>query len=300
MEQSMLTQDQMRQFNQDGYLIVENFWPEELIQFWENTLILFYLRQSNKIGAIKNKLNVTLQNQHLSVLDFDNILLLLETEYKEAAYQVLNMVSNSCAGHKMLSFDELINAASQLINCPPMLLTPSCIHPFINLPSTKRLLYKWHAESCYYPKRRNFLNIWFPLFRDKRIDNGTMWVCKKSHDVPERHFVEYQGYDRESENKKNHFIQYEIPEVELSEYEKIPLIVKRRDIVFFHRALAHTSTFNQSDLPSYASVIRIFDYGNDLTLSGDPAVQCYKDSGGISQLLPVNSAVFFSEVDCGN
>ena len=40
---------------------------------------------------------------------------------------------------------------------------------FVNRPKTKRLLYKWHSESHYYPKRRNFLNIWLPIFYNKML-----------------------------------------------------------------------------------------------------------------------------------
>ena len=72
---------------------------------------------------------------------------------------------------------------------------------FINRPKTKRLLYKWHSESHYYPKRRNFLNIWFPIFTNKNEKNGTMCIKEKSHPLNDLPINEYQGYDKSSENK---------------------------------------------------------------------------------------------------
>ncbi len=45
---------------------------------------------------------------------------------------------------------------------------------FVNRPNTERLLYKWHSEAHYYPKRRRFLNIWLQLFDTKSKDNGSM------------------------------------------------------------------------------------------------------------------------------
>jgi ectoine hydroxylase-related dioxygenase (phytanoyl-CoA dioxygenase family) len=295
----MVLTNYIDEFQNQGYTIVENFWPPELLNAWENSIILFYLRQAIKIKSLKEKL-APLVRTKLTVNELDTILLSLENDYKEAAYQVIKMVEGSLAAHQMMSFNKLIDMASSLLNCPSNLLTMAGINPFINLPSTKRLLYKWHTEGCYYPKRRNFLNIWFPIFRDKNIKNGTMWFCKKSHTIAERHFIEYQGYDKETENKKNHFIQYEIPESELTEYEKIPVIAKRGDIVFFHRSMVHAGTVISSATASYASVMRIFDYGNDLTLSGDYATQPYKDQGGLSELIPLQSAIFFRDKQLDN
>jgi len=49
---------------------------------------------------------------------------------------------------------------------------------FVNRPKTKKLCHKWHSESHYYPKRRNFLNIWLPIFDNKSNKNETMYVKK--------------------------------------------------------------------------------------------------------------------------
>jgi ectoine hydroxylase-related dioxygenase (phytanoyl-CoA dioxygenase family) len=288
----MLTSQQLQQFNHDGFLVIKNFWPEELLTFWEKSLIALYLRQATKIESIKTIVADLAKKTDFSATDFDAILYQFEHGHKDAAYHVLKMIENSPAAHQLLSYSGLTKVAAALLKCPQHLLTLSGPNPFINLPSTKRLLYHWHSESCYYPKRRNFLNIWFPIFRDKTPDNGTMWFCVKSHEIQERHFIEYQGYDKETENKKNHFIQYEIPEVELTEYEKVPVIAQRGDLVCFHRSLVHTSTLNSSTTPSYASVLRVFDYGFDLTLSGEATVRPYSDNGGAPDLQPIRSELF--------
>lgn len=288
----MLTELEWQQFNNDGYLIIKNFWDEELLASWEQSIILFYLRQASKISSIHAKVKHLFEKENKSVKDFDSILSEFENGYKEPAYHVLKMLECSQAAHKVMSSHQLTALAAKLLNCPESLLIMAGINPFINLPSSKRLLYHYHSESCYYPKRRNFLNIWFPIFRSKNIENGTMWFCKKSHTIPERHFIEYQGYDRETEGKRNHFIQYEIPECELTEYEKVPVIAERRDLVCFHRNMVHTSTLNASQTPSYASVMRIFDFSSDLTLSGDASVRPYNDHGGISELIPIDSCLF--------
>ena len=138
---------------------------------------------------------------------------------------------------------------------------------FINRPNTERLLYRWHSEAHYYPLRRKFLNIWLPLFVAKSKDNGTMSFKEGSH----KHmfpFVEYQGYTSKSE-KKNSFIQFEIPPNFLTEYPEHWCEANVGDLIIFDRNLAHTSNANTSTKYSAAIVARVWDPSDDLTLSGD-------------------------------
>jgi len=143
------------------------------------------------------------------------------------------------------------------------------------------LVYHWHSEANAYPKRKNFVNIWFPTFRDKTEKNGTIWFCEGSHKKKHSDFVEYAGYDEESLNKKNYFTHCEVLKEELKDYKKVPVIAKRKDLVIFNQHLAHTSSFNLTDKISYTTGFRIFNIQYDLTLSGEMGVKPYtkKDLG---------------------
>jgi len=139
---------------------------------------------------------------------------------------------------------------------------------FISRPNTQRLLYKWHSEAHYYPKRRRFLNIWLPLFNDKSKNNGTMSFKEKSHlqDFP---FSDYKGYDKDTHNKPNHFIQYEIPSNLLIDFKEHFVEANRKDLVIFHKRMVHTSNQNTSKDYSVAVVARVWDPTDDLTMSGN-------------------------------
>lgn len=267
----ILSREQVASLNERGFLIIKGFWPEMLLRDWEQTLVRMYLMQATRVAPIRDSLEgrhrlVSDRNARFSVEDFDAVLGAIEAEDKELGYQALPMIERSAAGRLIVA--HLADIGAELLNSPPDLLTLDGPSPFINLPSTKRLLYHWHSEATYYPKRRRFLNLWFPIFRNKREDNGTMWLCQGSHKQREWQFIEYQGFDKESLGKRNHFIQYEVPEAELTAYEKVPVIADRGDLVIFDRAMVHASTVNQSGTASYATVARIFDYRTDLTLSG--------------------------------
>jgi ectoine hydroxylase-related dioxygenase (phytanoyl-CoA dioxygenase family) len=158
---------------------------------------------------------------------------------------------------------------------------------FINRPNTERLLYKWHSEAHYYPKRRRFLNIWLPLFDSKNKSNGTMSFKEKTHlrDFP---FSDYQGYNKDTQNKDNFFIQYEIPSNLLSDYKEHWCDVNRGDLIIFHKNLVHTSNQNTSSKYSVAVVARIWDPSDDLTISGSMSATPYGGNIGRPNLV-VNS-----------
>ena len=264
------------QYDENGYVVLKNFWSEDLIHNWEQTIIAVYHQQALKLKEIrKHFLKGLNPTDYDAVEDLDHVLTILEKEDKEAAYQAILMCANSRAGRCLSTFSRLIDLCVTLLECPEELLLLDGPQPFINLPSAKRLLYHWHQESCYYPKRRSFLNFWFPIFRDKTARNGTMWFCQGSHDIRARQFIEYQGWDKETYNHKDHFIQYEVPEEELDQYEKVPVTLERGDVVVFHPDLVHSSTINESNTPSYATALRVWECRRDLTLSGHMATKPY-------------------------
>ena len=106
-----------------------------------------------------------------------------------------------------------------------------------------------------------------------------MFIKEKSHLLNDLPFNEYQGFDKSSENKKNHFIQYEVPENFVKNLKTFKSNLNVGDILVFHRKSIHTSTPNLSKKYSFAVVFRVWDISKDLTMSGDLAVSPYRDVG---------------------
>lgn len=271
-----LTDSQKNQFFEDGYLILRDFFSDESLTKLETSLIRLYAIQALKILEYRKKLshgsNIL---EYSTVEDLTEILELMEKRDKEALYQVQKLFSHSYFVKEFFLNKKLINVGSELLNIPEELVLFEDLALFINIPQTNRLLYKWHSEAHYYPKRQNFLNMWFPLFFEKNLENGTFFMAKKSHTLKDIPFVEYQGYDVDSVGKKNYFVQYEIPESYLEKFEKIPALTKRGDAVLFDRNLVHNSTSNSSRQYSFASVFRIWEPTQDLTLSGEFGIHPY-------------------------
>jgi hypothetical protein len=221
-----------------------------------------------------------------SVMELNHLLGFMEEFDKEALYQVLPMVASSAAAKEIGCYQPLIALCGDLLSCPSLQLMVIGPEPFIKIPKQKRLVYHWHSEAHYYPKRRRLINVWFPIFGDKHAGNGTMHMAIGSHKKFYPDFATYQGYDKETLNSANHFVQLEVPESDVSEFEKVAIEARRGDVVLFERNLIHSGSVNQSSKISYNGVMRVFDYREDLTLTGSPVVKPTSDYArpGMSRL----------------
>ena len=267
-------------FNNSGICVLKNILEKKELDIFYTTLLditFFHLRKIKE-----NKKSITkIYNSSLSIGDkLSKILELNESNDKEALYQLQKLYSSSNELRNIIGTKILMDEFRKLLKLNknhPLLIDGPGI--FINRPNTKRLLYKWHSESHYYPKRRNFLNIWFPIFFDKNEKNGTMFIKEKSHLLNDLPFNEYQGYDKSSENKKNHFNQYEVPENFVKHLKTFKSNLNVGDLLVFHRKSIHTSAPNLSKKYSFAVVFRVWDISKDLTISGNFGVTPYRDVG---------------------
>ena len=267
-------------FFETGICVLKNILEKKTLDIFYTTLLditFFHLRKIKE-----NKKSITkIYNSSLSIGDkLSKILELNESNDKEALYQLQKLYSSSNELRNIIGTKILMNEFRKLLELNknhPLLIDGPGI--FINRPKTKRLLYKWHSESHYYPKRRNFLNIWFPIFFNKNEKNGTMFIKEKSHLLNDLPFNEYQGYDKSSEYKKNHFTQYEVPENFVKHLKTFKSNLNVGDLLVFHRKSIHTSTPNLSKKYSFAVVFRVWDMSKDLTISGNLGVSPYRDVG---------------------
>ena len=249
---------------------------------WSSLLVEIY-QIDKKIGEYRSK---SLELQRSNITNFEKfcaIYEIMEQNDKEALYQVQKFLTSSPTA-RMLFNESFLSLTGSLLNSNKNRLLVDGPALFVNRPRTERLLYKWHSEAHYYPKRRRFLNIWLPLFDNKSQSNGTMSFKARSH-KRDFHFVEYQGYNKDTQNKSNHFIQYEIPSNFLENYEEYYCKTSPGDLVIFHKNLVHTSNHNTSDKYSVAVVARVWDPSDDLTLSGSLAATPYGGNIGRPNLV---------------
>jgi hypothetical protein len=202
---------------------------------------------------------------------------------------IINELRETPAFYNLIS-DKILSKASKILNCPVSLLKIHFDGILINMPSNKQRLYKFHSESHYYPFRKNFINLWMPIFFDKNEKNGAMIIKLKGHkEVYD--FVEYSGFDKLHNNSKKNlnsqkiseetfFHQFEITEKQICKFESLLVNLKKNKVLLFHQNLPHSSRINISNKPSFALIARIYDYRKDLTLSDRTGVFPYTDNTG--------------------
>ncbi len=278
-------------FYKEGYLCIKDCLSQESSDLFCNTLLDITFFHLKKVGKYSAKIE-KIYNSKKNTLDKLSMMFeMFETNDKEMLYQLQKFFPSSNNMKNIINSNYLSQIFRKLLkidtNVPLLIDGPGI---FVNRPNTKRLLYKWHSESHYYPKRRNFLNIWFPIFSKKNDKNGTMYIKKKSHLIKELPFNEYQGFDKSSENKKNHFIQYEVPENFIKKLKTYKANLSVNDLLIFDRKAVHTSTINKSNKYSFAAVFRVWDISKDLTISGDLAVKPYQNYGNGRPDLIVNDS----------
>lgn len=201
----------------------------------------------------------------------------MEENDKKAIYEVQKFVASS---PKVVAFFQQpwMNNCADLLGVKPerMLLEGPAL--FVNRPNSQRLLYKWHSEEHFYPKRRRFLNLWFPLFGAKTKDNGCMSIMPGSH-KKQWPSADYRGYNKDTEKAAHHFVQKEVPEYFLSEYQEHWCESEPGDLIVFHRNLVHRSNPNTTNEYSFAMVARVWTPEDDLTLCGSMLVPDGYDHG---------------------
>jgi len=272
-----------KEIDEIGFTTIKNFFTIEDLDNFERVVVDLYLLQSKKIGDYRYQA-IDIENSKMSNFEkFSAISEMMEQDDKEALYQVQKYLTSS-AGARALFNERFNNLTTCILGSQKNSVLIDGPALFVNRPNTERLLYKWHSEAHYYPKRRRFLNIWLPLFDNKSRANGTMSFKEKSHlrDFP---FSDYQGYNKNTQNKSHYFTQYEIPSNLLKDYKEHWCEVSPRDLIIFNKNMVHTSNQNTSNKYSVAVVARVWDPSDDLTISGSMQATPYGGNVGRPNLV---------------
>jgi len=267
--------------NKQGFKHYRGFFTAKEIREFEEAVVAIYKLQARKIDVYRSQVDQLEDTEPFAV--FCAIYEMMEKDDKEALYQVQSMLPHVPQIRRIFN-DKFLDTCQQELKCDKVNLLVNGPALFVNRPHTDRLLYKWHSEAHYYPKRRNFLNIWLPVFNRKTYENGSMSFKAYSHDK-DFPFADYKGFNKDSENKAHHFVQYEIPESFLGNYIQEDVEADPTDLIIFDRRMVHRSNQNLSNVYSVAVVARVWNPEHDLTLTGAMEALPYGGNLGRSGLI---------------
>lgn len=266
----------MEEFKERGFVEIPAFFDSKELDGFERALSHLYVMQARKIRDYREWVDDLLQDDVRPAALVSAICSKMEARDKPGLYQIQKMLPRS-QWLRSLYMGNFLEFCAGLLDAHPHSLLVDGPALFVNQPKVDRLLYRWHSESLFYPKRRRFLNIWHPVFGARGAHNGTMALMPGSHRrVWDCSLMsEYSGWTKETEGKADQFVQLEIPENFLTDYSRHECEVPRGGVVIFDRNLVHTSSPNTSDEAAFSIVLRVWAPDDDLTLSGDMEVQPY-------------------------
>ncbi|MGE4157735.1 MAG: phytanoyl-CoA dioxygenase family protein [Planctomycetota bacterium] len=256
-------------FDRQGFTVVRGLLPSTLRKAMLITACRIFGMQADKLGLSPSP------QKGSPLQELDTLSTLLDEHDPDAFSWAQDMVSQSHAAARMGTAKVLTQSVSRLLACPEEALLREGGRLVPSLPGNTRRLYTWHSEASWLPLRRNFVNIWTPLFRPKSRGGGSMWLVPGSHRREPWPFIEWRGHGEDTLGRKDHYLQYDVPESEIRGLPGICVDAEPGDVVFFHRNLLHRSELNESPHPTYIWVDRHFDLRADPTLSSNINIRPY-------------------------
>ena len=260
----------MQFYNQNGYLIIKNTISNKSIENFISSTLKVFILQAKKCGY--NSIDNIKDFSGDKVDAMDSVVGYLLQKDRHA-FDEANKILSSLFSPILIQFNDKNNKIySKLLNTDKEILALYGPNLLVKSPEINEGIYTWHTEAHWFPKRRNFLNIWFPFIREHGINSGTMYILPGSHKKNDWQFSEYM----QKNDGQFDFAQYDIPNNELQNYDEMPVKISIGDILITNRNMVHRGSLNKTNKLSYVAVARIFDYSRDLTISSNPSERPYK------------------------
>lgn len=254
-------------YNDKGFCIIKAAVETKELSNLQNIIVERYTEIYDRMSSFT-------ELPALSSPSFDNLISQCDSIWPSFNYEFVKTLRSSCSLNSFF-YRTILPIIGSFSSTPVRDFNFEGFDLFVNCPKNTRLAYTPHRESHYYPKRKNFLNTWLPIFSNRDKDTSTLRVYPGSHKWEDLGFVEFRG---PSLNAKlaNSFLQYRsiIEQEHQDSWEDLSL--ELGDIVIFHKDLIHSSTHNNSVNPAYALVGRVFDLSDDLTFSSKMAEKHYE------------------------
>ncbi len=234
----MLSSQDVTFFHENGYLLLDN-------QYSESELLDFKTQYAGLIIAACRKAKLS----PLDYVDnmFDKAMMDIEKIDHDLIAEIYDTSSMMTSFLRIVSKKETESIINQLLKQPK----DSSLYCFTNRcridpPTDERRTYGWHQEVFYTIPQSKFLQTWCPLIRDTTIENGTIWVCPKSHKIG----IAKQDWIESS----NRALQLIVKDEVVQQFEPIQLEMKLGQLLIFDPRLFHKSGVNTTKQIRYSLV----------------------------------------------
>lgn len=218
-----LSQEQITQFNEDGFLLIKDFAPHDLC---ENILEKAKYHLANKINPIET------ESEYLEANDETNTVRRLRQVYqREDVFK------------QWMTYKETLPMLQQLFNEEVVLTLAHHNSIMTKMPKDSSRT-SWHQDRRYWHFENNdLISVWLSL-DDEFIENGLLEFIPKSHKL---------NLDKEQFDEKSNFLDEHPKNIEIIK-NRVHANLKRGDIVLFHCKTLHHAGKNITDKPKISFV----------------------------------------------
>jgi ectoine hydroxylase-related dioxygenase (phytanoyl-CoA dioxygenase family) len=239
-----LDKTQIELFNQNGFIIIDNFFNQQEISDFQISL-------EKLIKSRLKKINL----EHFDENVFHEGLMELENYDHSLVADLYDTVSQTTDFKRLTTKKELSSLINKLmgrdLNDPLYTYTCRCR---IDPPKDDRRTYGWHQEVFYSIPNSRYLQTWAPLVDNASKENGTIEVCIGSHK---------EGIAPQSWNEINgRAVQIIVDENVASSYKHKIIEMKVGSLMVFDYRLFHRSGGNISNRVRYSLVGMFHDATN--------------------------------------
>ena len=244
-EMKELIQNDINNFDSNGYLILKDFFPDyDLFSFQEA------LREIIKIEIKRCSTNKGSIYSAAPGREFDLGMTYLEDNDHKHISNINDILYRMPEMFRLISNPEIGKFVSILLHGDLTdRRTPLYCHnaaAILAYPNDKLYTHSWHKDTFYTLPESNYLQIWAPLIQNSTIELGTLKVCPGSH----KNLHNGQIY-----NKDERYIhRYKVTDEELSKYEKLDVCLNLGDLLIFHHGLIHSGGINNSNSTRFSLV----------------------------------------------
>ncbi len=230
-----LTEQQLADWNDNGFLVVENYIPPVFLADFDQALrriIRFQVKKATDEGHALPEITVGRElNDGLNALEA------VDHAYVSDVVDFLGFMPERLRMASMASMGEVVNQLLGTDILAPLYLTNSDV--VFAQPFDEKYKYGWHKDSFYTIPESEFVLTWAPLVQDATSDLGCLQVA------PGSHVSEWRGQKSVEGVPNRH--RFQVTEDEINKWKTIEVPMKLGSMLFFHPGLAHRSGDNTTD-----------------------------------------------------
>ena len=248
----ILTDTQKKEFYENGYLILKNFYNiEDEIKPLQKSIY-------DLIGLVIDRSGFSIKRDEFSPQNFYDGYLDLIGKDRKIGGLVYDIIKWCPEFIKIMGSDKNVKLFKEIRDCSLVGICTPAQGIRIDNPNEEKYLSHWHQEFLYQPQSIDGIVYWSPLV-DLTSEMGPVKVCSKSHlDGMKKYFIT----EAIEGQPKGYSISIDSKVINSSSYEIVQPTLKVGDLILMDYLTIHSSGRNVSNISRWSMQLRYFNFND--------------------------------------